>query len=80
MKQIVWTEPAEADVRRLDRPIAMQVFYALDRFAKSGEGDVKTLEGRDECRLRIGDYRLLFISTASSIEVRHVRHRSEAYR
>lgn len=80
MKRIVWTERARSDVRRLDRSIAMQIFYALNRFAKFGEGDVKTLQGRDENRLRVGDYRLLFVVTAKGIEVRRVRHRNEAYR
>jgi mRNA interferase RelE/StbE len=80
MKRIVWTEPARADIRRLDRNIAMQIFHVLDRFCRSGEGDVKALEGREEYRLRIGDYRLLFVATAVSITVLRVLHRREAYR
>jgi mRNA-degrading endonuclease RelE of RelBE toxin-antitoxin system len=44
-------------------------------------GDVKALQGRDELRLRIGDYRLFFVCADSdTIEVRRVHHRSEAYR
>ena len=80
MKRIVWTESAKADVRRLDKPTAMRVLAALHRFAESGEGDVKTLKGRDDSRLRIGDYRLFFVSPEETIEVRKVLHRSEAYR
>ncbi len=58
MKRIVWTEPAKADVRGLDKPTAMRILSALHRFAESGTGDVKTLQGgREELRLRIGDYR-----------------------
>jgi len=53
----------------------------LHRFAESGAGDVKALQGRDELRLRIGDYRLFFVyMDRNTIEVRRVRHRSEAYR
>ncbi|MGC2465079.1 MAG: type II toxin-antitoxin system RelE/ParE family toxin [Candidatus Acidiferrum sp.] len=81
MKRIVWTEPAKADVRRLDKPTAMRILAALHRFADSGEGDVKTLQGREELRLRIGDYRLFFVCPAAdTIEVRRVLHRREAYR
>jgi hypothetical protein len=36
----------------------MHVLSALHRFAESGAGDVKALQGREELRLRIGDYRL----------------------
>jgi len=81
MKRIVWTEPAKADVRHLDKPTAMRVFSALDRFAESGQGEVKSLELREELRLRIGDYRLFFVCPdADTLEIRRVLHRREAYR
>lgn len=80
MRRIIWTDQAKADVRRLDKPTAMRVLSALHRFAESGEGDVKALQGRDELRLRIADYRLFFVQIADAIEVRRVLHRREAYR
>ena len=81
MKRIQWTGPAKADVRLLDKPKAMRILAGLHRFAESGEGDVKKLEGREELRLRIGDYRAFFVSpTLDSIEIRRVLHRKEAYR
>jgi hypothetical protein len=39
----------------------MQIFSALLRFAQSGLGNVKAMQGGDELRLRIGDYRLFFV-------------------
>ena len=82
MKRIVWTEPAKADIRRLDKSKAMRILSALHRFAESGTGDVKALRGEwEELRLRIGDYRLFFVhSPADTIEVRRILHRKEAYR
>ena len=81
MKRIVWTGPAKADVRALSKPSAMQVLSALHRFAESGTGDVKALQGREELRLRIGDYRLFFVCPdPETVEIRRVRHRGEAYR
>ena len=81
MKRIVWTAAAKADVRSLSKPTAMQILSPLHRFAESGVGDVKALQGREELRLRIGDYRLFFIcAERDCIEVRRVHHRSEAYR
>ncbi|WP_263374843.1 type II toxin-antitoxin system RelE family toxin [Granulicella aggregans] len=80
MKRIVWTEPARADVRRIDREMAMRILTALDRFVRTGEGDVKALQGRDELRLRVGDYRLFFVNIEEDIELRRVLHRREAYR
>ena len=82
MKRIAWTEQAKADVRGLDKHTAMGILSALHRFAESGTGDVKALQGdAEELRLRVGDYRLFFVSTSDEvIEVRRVRHRREAYR
>jgi mRNA interferase RelE/StbE len=81
VNRIVWTDPAKSDVRSLSKPTAMHILSALHRFAESGAGDVKALQGREELRLRIGDYRLFFVCPdADTIEVRRVRHRGEAYR
>jgi mRNA interferase RelE/StbE len=81
VKRISWTGPAKADVRRLDRETAMQILVSLHRFAELGAGDVKALRGREEFRLRVGDYRLFFVHPdAETIEVRRVLHRKDAYR
>lgn len=81
MKRIVWTDPARTDVRSLSKPAAMHILSALHRFAESGVGDVKALRGREELRLRIGDYRLFFVCPEpDTIEIRRVFHRGEAYR
>jgi len=59
----------------------MHILSALHRFVETGSGDVKALQGRKELRLRIGDYRLFFVCPdPDTIEIRRVRHRSEAYR
>jgi mRNA interferase RelE/StbE len=81
VKRIVWTDPAKTDIRSLSKPTAMHILSALHRFAESGAGDVKALQGREELRLRIGDYRLFFVCPAAdTIEVRRILHRKEAYR
>ena len=82
MKRIAWTDQAKADVRGLDKATAMRILSALHRFAESGTGDIKALQGdAEELRLRIGDYRLFFVLASDDvIEVPRVRHRREAYR
>ena len=82
MKRIAWTEQARADIRGLDKPTAMRILHALHRFAESGTGDIKSLQGDlEEFRLRAGDYRLFFVCPdPDTIEIRRVRHRGEAYR
>jgi mRNA-degrading endonuclease RelE of RelBE toxin-antitoxin system len=59
----------------------MRILHALHRFCESGTGDLKSLKDVEELRLRVGDYRLFILSSGEdTIEVRRVRHRSEAYR
>ena len=82
MKNIVFTPPARADVRRIDRDTAMRILTSLHRFAQTGEGDVKKLQGdSSELRLRIGDYRIRFTEEPpNTLYIHSVRHRSEVYR
>lgn len=81
MKRILWTEQAVADVRAIDRTMAMRILLALHEFAKTGRGNVKDLTDREGLRLRAGDYRLIFnFEEPDAMRVRRVLHRSETYR
>jgi mRNA interferase RelE/StbE len=46
----------------------------FQRFVETGAGNVNRLIGRPEARLRIGDWRVIFVETASTVEVRSVGH------
>jgi mRNA-degrading endonuclease RelE of RelBE toxin-antitoxin system len=54
----------------------------LHRFAETGEGDVKKLQGESgELRLRVGDYRVRFTEEhPDTLRIHAVLHRREAYR
>ncbi|HEX7422604.1 MAG TPA: type II toxin-antitoxin system RelE/ParE family toxin [Terriglobales bacterium] len=82
MKKIVFTVPARADIRRIDRDTAMRILTTLHRFAETGEGNIKKMQGdSSELRLRVGDYRVRFTEEpADTLHIHSVRHRSEAYR
>jgi mRNA-degrading endonuclease RelE of RelBE toxin-antitoxin system len=60
----------------------MRIFAALHRFAETGEGDIKKLQGDSgDLRLRVGDYRIRFTEEPDNVLLIHsVRHRREAYR
>jgi mRNA interferase RelE/StbE len=79
---IEWLDEAKADVRALDRPIAMRLFEGILHFARTGSGDVNALHGEmaGTFRLRVGDYRVLFTLEENTMRIFGVRHRSEAYR
>jgi mRNA-degrading endonuclease RelE of RelBE toxin-antitoxin system len=59
--EIVITDNAERDLRRLDRQVAQRVAQAIQRYAHDGLGDVRRLHGTaDEFRLRVGGWRVRF--------------------
>jgi mRNA-degrading endonuclease RelE of RelBE toxin-antitoxin system len=93
LKRIVFSEQAKADIRAVPRTIAMNILTAIHRFAETGAGRVKTLQGEDgEKRPRVGDYRVRFTEASTEKEneekkddegtlwIHTVRHRREAYR
>jgi mRNA-degrading endonuclease RelE of RelBE toxin-antitoxin system len=60
----------------------MRILLALTRYAETGEGDVKALEGRfaGTQRLRVGDWRVRFKRVPGGvIQVLAVENRGQAY-
>ena len=81
-KNVTWTDPAKADLRAINQPIALRILHALARYAATGDGDVKRLQDikPPELRLRVGDYRVRFHDLGNTIEVLAVQHRRDVYR
>ena len=79
--KIEWSPEAKADVRALDKTTAMFVFDGLLRYVRTGNGDVKSLHGsmQGRLRLRVGDYRVIFRPIGGTLLINAVRHRREAY-
>ena len=82
MREIEWTGTALEDMATLDKSIARRVKQAVERFADTGAGNVKRLQGIDppEYRLRVGDYRVRFHLEDETVRVLRVRNRREAHR
>ncbi|MCX5518465.1 type II toxin-antitoxin system RelE/ParE family toxin [Kaistia defluvii] len=80
MKTLAYTSYARRALRKLPADVRAQVEARLARLAETGEGDVKKLVGEVGSRLRVGDYRVIFVETADMIEVRALGHRREIYR
>jgi mRNA interferase RelE/StbE len=71
------------DLGRLDRPVRERVLDALDRLTgEPPQGDLVRLSGRDEWRLRVGDWRVRCeLDPASRVVfVLRVLPRGRAYR
>lgn len=81
--RVVWSEKARADMRAIDRVIAMDILHCLGRYLATRSGDVVKLKPPlPGFRLRCGDYRLFFRNeeNPSVVEITGVGHRREVYR
>lgn len=82
--EIRWARRAIKDLRRLSPDARNRTAAALERFARTGAGDVVRLTdvSPPEWRLRIGDVRVRFERDpdAATITVLRVLPRDKAYR
>lgn len=79
MKMIAFAPAAVRQWLKLPASTRKRIDGKLAGYARTGSGDVRRLKGRDGCRLRIGDWRVIFIEGGSSITVVAVGHRRDIY-
>lgn len=80
MKEIVFTAPAARQFAKLPVRVQKTIAGKLRRYAETGAGDVKTLVGTAASRLRVGDYRVVFVESKATIDVQAVANRRDIYR
>jgi len=76
VKTIILTLSAAKDLDALPRDARERLEAGLHRYAMTGQGDVKALQGRDGYRLRIGSYRIIFDEDASTILAIYIGRRA----
>ena len=79
MKAIAYVGVAARQRARLDAKIRRRIDAKLETYARSGQGDVKRLTGRDGARLRVGDWRVIFYEENGTVIVAAVGHRRGIY-
>ena len=83
MKAVVVEKPARQALKKMPRPTAARIVEKLEQYAMRPESlaaQVKSLVGDHRKRLRVGDWRVLFVEDATTITVLDVRSRGSAYR
>ncbi len=76
MKMIILALSAARDLDALSREAREQVEAAISRYAITGQGDVKALQGRDGYRLRTGSYPVIFDEGATTILAIYIGRRT----
>jgi mRNA interferase RelE/StbE len=57
--EIIWSEAAARELKRLDRVVAKKIFEKVGELGENPYRNVKKLVGLPYFRLRVGDYRIL---------------------
>jgi mRNA-degrading endonuclease RelE of RelBE toxin-antitoxin system len=62
----------------MKREDTVRVLQELTRYDDTGDGDIKSLTGawRGYLRLRVGEYRVIFLENLGQTEIVQIRHRS----
>ena len=79
MKAISFTPISTRQWLKLSPNIRKRIDTKLTVYATNGSGDVKRLKGTAGCRLRTGDWRVIFIEDARAITVVAVGNRRDIY-
>ena len=79
MKAISFTPASTRQWLKLSPNIRKRIDAKLTVYATNGSGDLKRLKGVAGCRLRTGDWRVIFVEDTRSITVVAVGHRKEIY-
>ena len=81
MKTIILSPAAAKDLDGLPPEPRRLISAALDRYALSGQGDIKKLSGREGYRMRVGNYRVLFDEDAKTVLAFYIGKReTQTYR
>ncbi|MDR1015596.1 MAG: type II toxin-antitoxin system RelE/ParE family toxin [Coriobacteriales bacterium] len=79
--KVTLSRKAHKQYDRLNEPIRSRVRTALDCLSKEPpQGDIKSLEGRDGYRVRVGGHRIIFDRIHDTIVVYGIEPRGGAYK
>ncbi|PIN99936.1 type II toxin-antitoxin system RelE/ParE family toxin [archaeon CG10_big_fil_rev_8_21_14_0_10_43_11] len=82
MFEIVWSDNAANNLRKLPRNISKRVYKKVDELKENPYSNAKKLAGTSFYRVRVGDYRVIFtiIKDKLAILILNVKHRKKVYK
>jgi len=80
--RIAYSEEAVSQLRKLDNKTAKRILDKLDNSLADPARFFQRLNGREECKLRIGDYRVLakLITSEKTVFILSLGHRKNVYK
>jgi len=84
MYQITFKKSALKELSDISKPYNQNIAIAIDKLAENPRPDgVKKLKGEENAyRIRIGDYRVIYIieDVIKIVEIQRIRHRKDSYK
>ena len=78
--KIIWDEKAYDSLNKLEPSVSRRILKKVGELSENPfSKDIKRLKGRDDFRLRVGDYRIIFSIEKDTIQILKVRHRKNIY-
>jgi mRNA interferase RelE/StbE len=80
--QIIWSESAANELKRLDRAIAKRIYMKVSQLVENLHHNVIKMVGDPYFRLRVGDYRVIFDVQNDRLRILiiNVGHRKNIYK
>jgi len=80
MFKIIWDEKAYEGLNKLENSISRRITKKVYELSENPfSKDIKRLKGRNDFRLRVGDYRVIFSIEENNIQILKVGHRKNIY-
>jgi mRNA interferase RelE/StbE len=76
MKTLIFTQPAAKALDALPKAVRETIEEALHRYAITGYGDIKRLQGLDGFRMRVGQYRVIFDEDQTTVLAIYIGRRT----
>ena len=80
--EIIWSDSAVTQLKKLDRSVANQIFQKVTQLKESPYRNIKRIVGSPFFRLRVGDYRVIIDIQESVLRVLILKigHRKKIYK
>ena len=82
MRSVRYSREARRTLIKLPRPTAERIVTKIDQLAAdpaSLANNVRALKGGEGCRLRVGDYRVIYTDTLIVLTIVKIGHRGGVY-
>ena len=79
--EIEYKASVERDLRRIDRKQVNRILDKIEEVLAKDPGAGEALKGeyRGMFRLRVGDYRVIYVKTKKGVLILRISHRGDAY-